>query len=153
MLLDVRKLGRVLERRVVPVEVPQPLVDVRVAGADVANVALEVLHVDGVEADDGREESDVGLGDRVAKVVLAAFLVALRKVGFGAVERGEERRDVALVRFLRGGEAGFVDAVVDVVVGPGVCFFNLGLELCREEVYVLVLVLDQVVKLVITVSV
>jgi hypothetical protein len=46
--LDVVELGGVLEGRVVPVEVAQPLMDVWVARADVADVALEVLDVDGL---------------------------------------------------------------------------------------------------------
>lgn len=49
--LNVVKLSRLLECRLRPVQVTHPLVDVRVSRADVANVALEVLHVDGVEAD------------------------------------------------------------------------------------------------------
>jgi hypothetical protein len=40
---------------VVPVELTHPLVQAGVAAADVADVALEVLHVDGVEADYGDE--------------------------------------------------------------------------------------------------
>ncbi len=50
--LDVLKLRRVAECRQVPVQVAHPRVDGGVAGTDVANVALEVLHVDGVEADE-----------------------------------------------------------------------------------------------------
>lgn len=46
-----RRAGRV------PVQVPQPGVDGRVAAADVADVALEVLHVDRVEANQGYETS------------------------------------------------------------------------------------------------
>lgn len=55
MILDVQEVGRVLEGRVVPVQVAHPLVGGRVPGADVPDVALEVLDVDGVEADNGTE--------------------------------------------------------------------------------------------------
>lgn len=48
MPLDVLELRRVVEGRVVPVEVAQPAVGVGVAGADVADVTLEVLDVDGL---------------------------------------------------------------------------------------------------------
>ena len=41
---------------------------------------------------------------------------------------------VALVRFLRRGESGFVHAVVDVVVGPVVGFVDLGVVGVRVEV-------------------
>lgn len=56
--LDVLKLRRLLERRLVPVQVAHPPVQRRVPGADVADVALEVLHVDGVEADEGDEAAE-----------------------------------------------------------------------------------------------
>lgn len=46
--LDVLELRRVIKGGVVPVEVAHPAVDVGVAGADVADVALEVLDVDGL---------------------------------------------------------------------------------------------------------
>ena len=46
--LDVLELGRVFEGGHGPVEGAHPLVQVRVAGANVADVALEVLHVDGL---------------------------------------------------------------------------------------------------------
>lgn len=55
MVLDVEEVGRVLERAagVAPVQRPHPLVQRRIPAADVPDVALEVLHVDGVEADEG----------------------------------------------------------------------------------------------------
>ena len=52
--LDVLKLRRVSKRWDVPVEVPQPSVNVRVARADVTNVALEMLNVHRIKANDGR---------------------------------------------------------------------------------------------------
>ena len=68
VLLDVRELGRAAKGLVVPVQVAHPLVEVGVAAADVADVALEVLHVDGVEADDGRVEAHILLCQAVAEV-------------------------------------------------------------------------------------
>jgi hypothetical protein len=86
VLLDVRELGRAAEGFVVPVKVSHPpsrkkkvshsglltrffryaqagcqysLVKIGVSAADVPNVALEVLHVDCVEADDGRVQTHV----------------------------------------------------------------------------------------------
>ena len=49
----------------------------------------------------------------------------LCKMSFGAVERVEEGLHGFLVGILRGGKAGFVDAVVDVVVGPLICGFDI----------------------------
>jgi hypothetical protein len=52
MVLDVQKVGRVFKGGVVPVEIPHPLVDGGVSGADVADVALEVLDIDGLGGKD-----------------------------------------------------------------------------------------------------
>lgn len=59
VILDVQKVGRVLEGRVVPVKVAHPFMGGRVPGADVPDVALEVLDVDGVEADNGTETTSI----------------------------------------------------------------------------------------------
>ena len=72
VLLDVLELRRRAERLVVPVQVPHPpgdkvsvakntrrmddkyvLVKVRISRPDVPKVALEVLHIYGIESDDG----------------------------------------------------------------------------------------------------
>lgn len=98
MLLDVFKLGRVLESREIPIQMPKPFVQRRIAGSDVADVAFEMLHVDGVEADDGGVETDVGLAEVLAKVVGCCVL---GQVGFGPVEGGKKGLDGFFVRFLR----------------------------------------------------
>lgn len=143
MVLDVLELGGPTKRRLIPVEISHPLVQIGISAANISDVALEVLDVDGVEADDGRIEADVGLGDLVAEVERSR---RFSEVGFGAVERFEELLDILLVRFLGCREAGFVHAVVDVVISPGVGFFDLGLEVFGEEDDVFVFVLDQVVE-------
>lgn len=48
VVLDVQEVGRVLERGMIPVQVAHPLVEVRISGADVADIALEMLDVDGL---------------------------------------------------------------------------------------------------------
>jgi hypothetical protein len=63
VLLDVIKLCRILERRVVPVQVPHPLVKIGVATPNVTNVALEVLYVDGVEAHNRGVKTNIGFRD------------------------------------------------------------------------------------------
>lgn len=65
----------------------------------------------------------------------------------GHVERLEELLDVALVGFLRGGEAGFVDAVVDLVVLPLVGLVDLCLQSRGIEYHVAVLFVQLLVKL------
>lgn len=61
--------------------------EVGISAADIAEVALEVLNVDCVEADDGREQTHVGLGKTVAEVERSRRLC---EVCFCAVERFEE---------------------------------------------------------------
>lgn len=41
----------------------------RVPGSDITDVAFEVLDVDGIEADDGRIETDICFRDGCAKVI------------------------------------------------------------------------------------
>jgi len=60
-----------------------------------------MLHVDGVEADDGGVKAYVRFCDVLTEVVWCGVF---RKVLFGAVERGEERLDGFFVGFLRPGE-------------------------------------------------
>lgn len=66
---------------------------------------------------------------------------------FDAVEGGEEGGDGFLVCFLRGGETGFVDTVIDVVVGPFICGFYLGLQFGGEEFEAFVLRFEEVIEL------
>ena len=83
VFLDVLKLGRLAEGRNIPIQSSEPFMKSRIPTADVANVALEVLNIDGVEANDGGVESDVGFGD-VGAVVERGSVGS--KMGFGTVE-------------------------------------------------------------------
>lgn len=69
VFLDMLELGRLPEGRNIPVQMPQPFVQRRVARADIADVALEMLHVDGVETDDGGVQADISFGDMFAEVI------------------------------------------------------------------------------------
>ena len=71
--------------------------EVWVAAANVADVALEVLHVDGVEADDGCVEANVLLSETVAEVVGTA---GLGEVLLRTIEGFEKLGDGLLVGFL-----------------------------------------------------
>ncbi len=62
MPLNMRKLGRLTKRWDVPIQIPQPLMKIRVIGSNCAEVCLEVLDVDDVEADDSCVEADVSFG-------------------------------------------------------------------------------------------
>lgn len=146
MPLDVLKLRRVLERIVRPVQMAHPPVQSRVPGANIANVALEMLDVDGVEPDERHVQPDICLGELLAKVVWPAGLG--RDVLLCAVEGFKEGVDVALVGVGCGGEAGLVDAVVDEVVGPGVGLVDLAAERFGVELDGAVLVIEEAVKLI-----
>jgi hypothetical protein len=64
-----RELRRLAKSRVLPVTVPHPRVQVRVAAANVSQIAFEVLDVDCVEADDGRVQAHICLSHVFAVVV------------------------------------------------------------------------------------
>ena len=76
---------------------PQPFMQSGIAGADIADVAFEMLHVDGVEADYCCVEADIGFGYVRAEVVGGG---AGGEVGLGAGEGGEEGVDGFFVGFL-----------------------------------------------------
>ena len=83
-------------------------------------VAAEVRVVDGVEAQQRRQQAPVGLGDRVAGQVAAVGQQRLEPV-----ERGEDTAVGLVVGLLRAGEAGAVDAVLELAVDPVVELVDL----------------------------
>ena len=94
-----------------------------------------MLDVDRIEPHDRGEEPDICFCYVLTIIVGPIAFVRLgRKVGFCAVEGGEERVDAFFIGFLGGGETGFVDAIVDVIVGPGVGIFNVLFEGGGEKV-------------------
>lgn len=64
------KVCRRVERRVVPVQLPEPVVDVRVPVPNVAEITLEVAVVDGIKAYDGDVKPYVCFGELVANEVV-----------------------------------------------------------------------------------
>lgn len=111
--LDVVKVGRVFKGRVIPVEVLEPSVELGVVVSDKLS-ALEVTSVDWVVTDDGRVQTDVGLRQGVADQEVLALEDALE-----SLEGLVQREDVALVRGLGRGEAGFVAVSKDGWAGGG----------------------------------
>ena len=150
MPLDMFKLRRLPETWLIPIQIPHPLVNRRIPAPDVPDVALEVLDIHGIEADDRRIEAHVGFGDGRAVVVGPVFRGrGGGEVVFDAVEGLEELGHGGFVGGLRGGEARAVDAVVDVWVRPFVGGFDFLLEVRGIEVDVAVLLGEQVVELVV----
>ena len=82
------ELRRVLERGNVPVQVSEPAMNGRIAAADVANVAFEVLHIDGIESHYGYIKTYVRFGDVGAEVVWSTGCCRL-ELRFSFVEVGE----------------------------------------------------------------
>ena len=87
MILDMLKLGGRTERRQIPVEISHPVMKSRVPAPNIPNVAFEVLDIDSIEPDDGREETDVSFGGLGAVVVGSC---GGGELGFDAVEGFEE---------------------------------------------------------------
>lgn len=87
MPLDMFKLRRPPKRLHIPIQMSQPLMQIRVSRSYIPDIAFEMLHVDGVEADYRCVETDVGFGYGGAEVVGGGVG---GEVGFGAVEGGEE---------------------------------------------------------------
>lgn len=100
VVLDVHKLRRVLEGRVVPIQISQPLVQVRISATDISYVTFEVLHIHRIKADDGREEPDVCFCDVFAEV---EGPTARCNVFLCSIESYEESRDILLIGFLSTG--------------------------------------------------
>lgn len=118
MLLDMFKHRRLPKGRYIPIQFPQPFMQIRITGSYIADIAFEVLHVDGVEADYGCVETDVGFGYGGAEVVGGGVG---GEVGFCAVEGGEEGVHGFFVGFL-GSKAGKVGGLA----GEGIGIFEGG---------------------------
>lgn len=80
--------------------------NVRVPVPDVAQIALEVAVVNGIEAHYGNIKPDVCFGELVANDVVISV-----QDGFDFVKRLEYELNRRLVCGLSGGEARFVDAI------------------------------------------
>lgn len=149
MLLDMLKLRRLFECGNIPIQMSQPLMNRGIPRTNIPQICLEMLDIDGVKPDDCRVEPNIRLGDGVTEVVDLALFLSLGQMGFDAVQSGEEGDDGFLVCFLRGCEAGFVDAIVDVVVDPFVGGLDVAAEGWGEEVDIAVFGGDKVVKFVV----
>lgn len=123
-----------------------------------------MLHIDGIETNNGSVEADVCFGDVGAEIIGTSVF---SKVSFGAVEGGEKGFDGLFISFLRPkdgklvaeslamrmgrgndvrSKAGFVDSIVDVVIGPVIRTFNLCSQFLREKVNALIPVWDYVIE-------
>ena len=95
-------------------------------------VALEVHDVDFIEASDSHPETNVGEREGLT----GGEFAAVGEESFKLVQRRVEVGEGDVVGFLRIGKAGFVDAVVDALVGPVIDLLLSGLERDRVQVKV-----------------
>ena len=107
--LDVLHVHRLRHARLL-IEIAHIAGEVRIVG-DAADIAFEMADIDRIEPQQRRKQPPVRLGDRGA-----GQIAPRRQPLVQPVERLEERADRLLIGVLRGGEAGFVDAVIDRVV-------------------------------------
>nr|POF22338.1 hypothetical protein CFP56_36423 [Quercus suber] len=127
VLLDVAEVGGGAEGGIGagPVEIHEPVLQDGVGVAQHAEVALEVLHVDDVEADERGVGAHVELRQRRAEQVGPA--VRVREL-LERVERGEDDGHVGRVGRLVAREAGLVDLRVQVGLQPGADAVDVGGE-------------------------
>jgi len=110
---DVVKVRGVLERRVLPVQLLHPPVDIRISMADIADVTFEVPDIDWIETDDSDPKPNVCLGQLIPD---DGFL-ALEYL-FDLVQGLEHWKHGSLVCFSAVCEASLVNSIVDSVVNP-----------------------------------
>jgi hypothetical protein len=121
---DMIKVGRLLEPGDFPIQMFQPSIQFRIPNSiatptgirmsDGADIGLEVLHVHGIEADDGDVQTDIHLSELGPEKVLPG---GFSQHVFQAVEGLEEREDIILVGLLGARKATFVDTSVSPEAG------------------------------------
>jgi hypothetical protein len=168
MILDMREFGRLAESGVVPVQISEPFMDVRVVGADVSDVRLfksgvsqdreggggnrkgtnlEVLHINNIKPYNRSIQPNIRLRDLLAKIKRP---LRLTQMLLHPIQTREERSDRFIIRFLRSSKARFVDPVVDVVVGPVIGFVDFLLQIGGEQIYIPVFLWKKIIELYIT---
>ena len=141
------KLSCFLERGYVPVQLSQPLMQCRITRSDITNIALEMLHINWIEANDSSIKANVRFSDIGTKIVWSSMF---SEMSFGAVESNEKGFHGLLISFLGSSSSQlmvenlmrnskksrdlrtslrskprFVYAIIYIIVGPAVYLFNL----------------------------
>lgn len=105
---------------------------------------LEMLHVYNIEPDNGREQPYIRLSS-ILSIIIWPFILA--QMFLYSIQRFEELGNSFLVCFLCGGETGSIHTIVDVIVCPFICSFDLFLQIRREEIDILVFRSNYIIKL------
>ena len=69
MVLDMRKLRRILKSRDIPVQMSEPLMNVRVSRANIPDIRLEVLYIHHIEPHNRGEQPHICLCDILPVIV------------------------------------------------------------------------------------
>lgn len=145
VILNMRKLRRLPKRRHIPIQVSQPLMNMRISTSNVPDIRLEMLDINRIKPHNRRKQSDICFRHFVPVVIGPR---GGGKMGLDAVERGEELRYGFCVCFFCGGEAGSVNTVVDIGVSPLVRGFDFCSQILWVKVDVFVFFGEEVVELV-----
>lgn len=106
ILFDVGEISRFPESFDIPVQILKPLVNNRVVATNRSKVALEMLHIDHIKADDCGICSDVKFGETFSKYVWATIS---KDDALQLIERSEYCRYVFVIGFLICSETGLVN--------------------------------------------
>lgn len=98
VIFDVLELRCLAKRWNIPIEMSQPSMQSWIAGSDVADVALEVLHIDWVEANNSGVKAYISFSDVLTEIV---WIGMRGQVGFSTVKGGKQGLNSLLVSFLR----------------------------------------------------
>jgi len=84
---DVCEFRRTAESLAVPVQIPQPLMDMWESASDIPYIRLEMLHIDGIKSHNRREQSNICFRNLVSKII---WSWGGGEMGFDALERSKE---------------------------------------------------------------
>lgn len=122
VFLDVLEVSRLFEAGDIPIQISQPVVQDGVFSPYHAQVAFEMLDIDGVEANDCCVSSYVELCELGSKYEGATILCCDL---FESVQCSEDGKDVLVVCGLIFCEASFVNSRIEVTIDP----FRVGIDL------------------------
>lgn len=131
--LDVRELSRLAKRREIPIQIPQPPMQLRIPRPDVTQITLEVLHIHHVKPHDGREQPHIRLRQPLPHVK-RPLLRRPCQIRLRPVQALEQPRHGLFVGALRRREPRLIHAVIDVVVRPRVHRLDSVAEVSGEQV-------------------
>jgi hypothetical protein len=89
-----------------------------------------MLHINNIKPHNRSIQPNICLRNLLPKIKRPLILTQML---LHAIQTLKECSDRFIIRFLRSSEAGFVDAIIDIVVGPVIRFFDFLLQIRREQ--------------------